>query len=353
MSGLKVFCDYHHGDLFYSLQLLFEKRLGAELYRSIGLEWAEQGFWNVFPHPATQEQYLGLAQTSEPRPLGLDGLPFPKEQLMNLNYRVEDGIHYVMDPSHNKIQRAIRLEKFKQMKFDIIISSMPPHIEPYNRLIELYQPQAKHIFQVGNAWTHLPGVKNILSSTAPFPVANGVNACFYHQEFDLDVYKYQKSTKPMVVNSYVHLMKELDLLAFYKQLLPDYTFTTYGASMDSIVHGAQNMANTMMDSGWTWHVKPEGDGYGHVLHSTYACGRPTIIKANYYAGKVGSYLLEDGVTCIDISKRDPMANAQLIREWSQPDKHQVMCQNAYNRFCEVVDYDKEEQEIRRFLENLK
>jgi len=62
---MKVFADLHHGDLFYSLQLLFEKRLKAELYRPVGIEWWKEGFWNVFNHPATAQQYLDFNSSGE------------------------------------------------------------------------------------------------------------------------------------------------------------------------------------------------------------------------------------------------------------------------------------------------
>ena len=352
MPGLKVFSDLHHADLYYSLQLLFEKRLDAELYRPIGMEWQQQGFWRVFDHPATAQQFLGLNQAIV-KPTDVHGNYLSEFQQLNLNYRFEDGIYYVYDPVHEKVQRAITLDKFKEMEFDIIISSLPQHIGPFNKLISLYQPRAKHIFQVGNAWGHLPGVTNILSSTAPFPVPPNINICFYHQEFDLEVYKFTEPKNPKIINSYIHLMRELDLLQLYKILLPDYVFTTYGASMDQVANGTQMVADKMSESGWTWHVKPEGDGFGHVIHSTYACGRPAIIKANYYRGKAAEHLLEDLVTCIDISKRSPVENAEIIKSMSQPDAHRQMCHNAYNRFKQMVDFDQEEQRIRHFLSNLR
>lgn len=43
---MRVLADYHHHDLFESLAILFEDRLGWELYRPIGMEWFDEGYWN-------------------------------------------------------------------------------------------------------------------------------------------------------------------------------------------------------------------------------------------------------------------------------------------------------------------
>jgi hypothetical protein len=189
---MRVLADFHHQDLYYSLQLLFEKRLGWELYRPIGLEWYHEKYWNVYPHIGTAQQYLSLDQAINP-PIGLDG-PFPEHKLLNKNYTFSDGIYYVNDPSKDKLNRGITLEKFKETEFDILVSSIPQHIAPFNGLIRKYHPKAKHIFQVGNAWGHLPGINNILASTAKFDTPPNINTCFYHQEFDLDVFRYEPPT---------------------------------------------------------------------------------------------------------------------------------------------------------------
>lgn len=351
---MRILADLHHGDLYYSLQLLFEKRLSGQLYRPIGMEWYTEGYWNIYPDPRTAQQYLALDQSIN-IPKDIFGNYLKPHHLLNANYTFEDGIYYVEDPTKDKVQRAITLDKFKEIKFDIIISSIPQHIGPFNKLISLYQPQAKHIFQVGNSWGHQPGVKNILASCAPFSAPRDVNVCFYHQEFDLDTYKYTlpDSSNVKKIRSYIQLMQDLNVLANYKQKLSEYQFKTYGAGMDDNVSKSCDLSLLMATSGWTWHVKPGGDGYGHILHNTYACGRPTIINSNYYNGKLGSQLLIDKITCIDISKHPIQEASNLIRHYSQPDEHQKMCENSYKRFKEVVDFNEEEQRIRTFLSVLR
>lgn len=351
-NKMNVFCDFHHTELYHSIKLLFEDRLGFNLYRPIGMEWQEQGYWKVFDHPATAAQFLSVNQKFDPGPEGLDGKVFEKEDLENYEYYIDNGIYFVKDFSKNVINKAITIDCFKDIKFDILIASIPQHIVPFQKLIVKYQPQAKLIFQVGNCWNSFPNVRNILSSTAPFQVNPGINVCFYHQEFDLNVFRFEKPVENKRVNSYIHYMKELELLEAYKLNLPDWKFTTYGAGMEDILHNQFDISKAIIDSGWTWHVKPEGDGFGHTIHNSYACGRPAIIKRNYYLGKAADSLLEDMVTCVDINARDISSNINILKHLSQPEVHEKLCENAYKRFCNVVNFNEEEVKIRKFIENL-
>lgn len=355
---MKIFADLHHGDLYYSLQLLFEKRLGAELYRPIGLEWYSEGYWHIFPHIDTARQFLATDQATRPPNLNNFLSPDQKPQdwgetyLLNKNYTIEDGIYYVLDPTKNKYQRGVTLEKFKSMNFDIIISSIPQHIGPFNKLIQLYQPQAKHIFQVGNAWGHQPGVRNILASTAPFSVPSGINACFYHQEFDLGEFRYEPPTNHDTVCSYIHFMQNKQLMTDYATNLPGWTFRSYGAGMEDTIALTSDIAKRMRNSAFTWHYKPGGDGYGHVLANTYASGRPAIVWQPFYQGKLMDKMFEDGVTCIDISKRSVADNVALLQRYSQPEEHVRLCEAAYRKFKDAVNFDEDERRVRSFLERL-
>lgn len=345
---MKILADFHHEDLFNSLQLLFEKRLGWELYRQIGLEWYTQDFWNVFPHPDTARQYLGTDQATN-HPKDIHGNLLPDRSCLNRNYTVEDGIYYICNPTKETIQRAVTLDKFKEMKFDIIISSMPQHIERFNRLISLYQPQAKHIFQVGNAWGHQPGVQHIMASTAPFNVPLGINVCFYHQEFNREVFCYKppepRHYEEKSIKSYVHWMRGPEVLQQYKSLLPEYKFTTCGAGMDIDIGRTRDVAAAMHNSLFSWHYKPEGDGYGYSSFTSYAVGRPQVVSANFYQGKLAGALMEDRKTCIDISRRSPHENADLVLYFSDPERHLQMCEAARDRFNQVVNFDYEFENI--------
>lgn len=350
---MRVLADHHHAALFHSLYMLFEERLGWELYRQIGPEWYPD-YWYIYDHPHTVNQFLGTHQGTE-IPLDVWGKPLPEQERKNLHYTVEDGIYYVRDVSHGATHRAITLDKFKEMDFDIVISSVPQHIGRFNKLVAKHQPKAKHIFQVGNAWTHLPGVNNIMASTAPFPVAPGINLVNYHQEFDLSHFKYEPPEFHNVVHSYVHYMKETHIMdsVASSPSLPGWTWRKFGAGMPQSIQDSRGVGDAMRASGWTWHYKPEGDGYGHTIFSSYACGRPAIVWGNFYQGKLASELFMDQKTCIDASRYPNTQLATLIKRFSEPDRHKRMCADAYTRFREVVDFDAEAEMLKRFLENLR
>lgn len=351
---MRVLADFHHQALYHSLYLLFEKRLGWELYRPIGKEWWEQGFWKVYDHPHTAEQFLGLHQGTEV-PMDVHGQPLPETERKNLHYKVEDGVYYIQDLTYGTTHRALRLEKFKNMEFDILLSSIPQHINPFNQLIASYQKNAKHIFQIGNSWSHVPGVNNILASCS----LNGLNinhnqhVVFYHQEFDLEVFKYVSPKFHNIVNSYVHYMKNPQHMIDTVSKLPGWTATTYGAGMQLQLQSADAVATALKNSAFTWHNKPEGDGFGHVIHSSYACGRPAVYWGSQYKGKAAGDLLEHGVTGID-AEQIPLSSLHLeLQKYAQPDTHKKMCENAFNRFREVVDFDMEFERIKLFLEHLR
>jgi hypothetical protein len=123
-------------------------------------------------------------------------------------------------------------------------------------------------------------------------------------------------------------------------------------SNDGIISGEEKIADIMSKSTFGFHVKPDGDGFGHLIHNWYACGRPVITNGSDYRDKLAGLLLEDGVTCIDLQKRNTQANINYIREMSKPENHMKLCQNSFKRFKEIVDFHEEEIAIKDFLDNL-
>ncbi|MCR4290478.1 MAG: hypothetical protein NUV86_09500 [Candidatus Scalindua sp.] len=341
----KVFCDLHHIGLYRSLQILFEERLGWELYRPIGEDWAIQGHWLIAQpygnNPGTIRQFLGT-----------DTHAWESYKFLNGDYVLEDNIYHIYDPITKTHQKAITLDTFKEMKFDIILSSYQPHDKTFADLISRYQPQAKHIAQMGNIF-QTTDVKNVMCSTKPYPVPEGKNVVFYHQEFDLNIFKYKEPVESLKITNFVNLHPAQFLYDCYKGALPDYEFKSYGASCpDGTITGEQNIADIMAASTFGFHVKPKGDGFGHVLHNWYACGRPVITNGSDYADKLGGELLIDGKTCLNLESCGFQENVNRIHYWSIPENHQEMCRNARDQFTKVVNYDEEFERIKQFLSNI-
>lgn len=341
---MRVLADLHHGDLYYSLQLLFEKRLGWELYRPIGLDWFTSGVWKI------GDPYLDPLDTAT-QFLGTENKTWDQYKNLNGDFTVEDGIYNVYDPVHNVHQKAMTLEKFKETDIDIVISSYQPHDITFAKLIKDFKPKAKHIAQMGNIYQETD-IKNIMCSTMPYETTDK-NIVFYHQEFDLDVFKYEKPTSHTIISSLVNILPKRDLFDLYKSILSEFTLKSYGASCeDGTLSSNKEIAELMQISAFGYHVKPQGDGYGHIIHNWFASGRPVITDGRDYEDKLAGELLIDGRTCIDISKTTFNSSINRIRYFSLPDNHQEMCDNAYKRFKDIVDFDEEFEDIKKFLEKV-
>lgn len=347
---MRIFCDRHHDGLAFSLRLL-AKRLGAEIYFPIGEEWYEKGFWHIAKpyndNPGTIKQYLSLDQRYKPA----DGTP-PLNTLSSVS-----ATHFeVEDLAHGDIVKTMSFGQFLNTDFDVIIGSIPAHWKAYTELRDKYKPKAKVVAQLGNIyWENEPmlkdgTVKNLLASVKQFDTP-GVNSVFYHQE--MPIVEYVILPFANKITSFVNCLPLPDLFMQYKQELHGFNMKAYGASCpDGWVNGYQNIYKSMQESDMGYHVKPHGDGMGHVWHSWFMIGRPVITNFSDYADKLGGQLFEHGVTGIDLERGTVEENCRLIRYCMGENILMKMSENARKRFMEVVNYDKEEEEIRKFLERL-
>lgn len=344
---MKVFADLHHGDLYHSLRMLFEQRLGWTLYRPIGLDWHEKGFWKYNDNMPTVNQYL--------KP--------PDNMVSGPAYNI------IPDPVHGEQDHCLTFEQFCDTDIDIVIASVRQHEDCYYRLIKEHKPKAKLIRQLANIHDVFdPKIcRNLLASVEPFAVPDDSVVVFYHQEFDIKLFEY-KPPRPSInykggrlcnsykIKNFMNCLpdsRDFQLWGKYKQKLQNFKWKMHGIlGHDGIVGGIQNVAKSMKATTYIWHVKYGGDGFGHVIHNAFALGRPIITRGSYYDQELAGRLIEDKKTCIDLDKRNFEENLKVINEFAVPDKHQKMCERAHERFCEVVDYDKEFESIKQFLAEL-
>ncbi len=341
---MKIFCDYHHGGLYKSLDLLLRKRMGHDLYRPIGLDWFEKGYWKI------AEPY-GNAMVTVNQFLGINHLGFDKYKNLNGNHYMKDDIYYVRDVNEKIYHKAITLKKFKEMRFDVVISSYQAHDYPYEDLVKKYQPKAKLVAQIGNAeqTTHF---RNVLSSVLDYFSKEDQQVLYYHQEFDLSVYKFQEPKQTNKISSFVNVLPEPQVYQEYKDILTEFDFKAFGSQCpDGLMGTPEDIVQEMGDCLFGWHIKPF-DGFGHVIHNWFACGRPVILWMSPYLQKFAGLLMEDGVTCINLEEHSQQENVDLIRKFSEPENHIKMCQSVRKRFKEVVNFDREAEEIKEFLDNL-
>lgn len=368
MKNLKVFTDFHHSGLLQSLILLFEDRLEGSVYRPIGRRWYVDGFWKVFDHPATVAQYLDIGGATP------DGTP----PLNNVISKPSDFVYKCFDISNKASNKAITFDGFMMEKFDIVIASLPQHIQPFRRLCDIHPNHPKLIYQIGNAWnisieegSMLDGV--LASAYFDFPgIINGHNGkpllvTRYHQEFDLNEYRPEwtfnnwddefSQTPTPLISSFVNCFsldnlfsEDWELFQKIEKLMPEYAFRCYGGQCRD--GGAGHVPTAIRLSSFVWHTKRGGDGYGHIIHNVPACGRPLIVKKEYYVGKLAESLLVDGGSCITIDGLSPTEIVNKIRHYEDPVLYQNLCIGAYSLFCHKVDFEKEQKQIEDFLDML-
>lgn len=323
-----VFSDFHHAGLLQSLVMLFEGRLGGELYRPIGLDWYHQGYWNVYPHIDTAKQYL------EPGSIPKDGTP----------------------PLNDDLSHVITFEDFKKTKFDILLASIPQHIEPFKELIMLYQPQAKLIFQIGNQWD-IPrnSVKNVMASAICEPPIQ-INYIQYHQEFDTNIFHYEPPKNTRKIYSFINCLgtsdlyrRDWELFLQLEKLLPDWEFKSFGGQCrDGWIEDGKPLADKIREATFIFHCKTNGDGYGHIIHNAAAIGRPLITRAADYKGKLAEPLINIATSILV----DNTPVAYIADQIRLNPVVGAMGEAIHRRFKSNVDFDKEEQEIRTFLNRL-
>lgn len=353
MSRPRILCDLHHGDLYRSLQLLFNRRLGWELYRPVGMEWFTEGYWALNDKRNTAEQYLGLHQIE---PKDVHGRPVTESfgPQAWINHGCDngiDGVHQVVLIGDEATQLAVRLETAKEMKFDIVLSSVSAHFPIYERFRQQYCPHAKHIYQSGNMHVPPAGVLNFLNSTtseAPH-VPNHVR---YHQEFDLAQFPCVPCNQPRSIVNLMHFQKFHNMEDWNGLLsqpqLADWPSKNYGAGNADGSCGDIPMA--LQNHGFLWHVKKGGDGYGYNIHNAFASGRPVITRLSHYRGQTAAPLMTDLQTVIDLDVHSmPEVARNLI---GIADDYETWRERVYKRFQEHVNFDAEFEQIKTFLDNL-
>ncbi len=349
---MRVLTDFHHSSLLMSTNLLLGIRLNMEVYRPIGMEWFDEGYWAINQQRDTAEQFL--AWHSQP----MDGTP----QLNDVNgWALDKGWGMVQDPGGNTLHKACSLEFFQNTEFDYVIASIPQHVPIFENLIAKFQPKAKLIVQMGNNWDiHQYQGKNVLASLKPIATP-GVNALFYHQEFDLEIFAAEPARPDSrCISSFVNVIEKMPQAWTDFKLLEHatrthgFTWKAYGGQCrDGNMTGPQELADKMREAMLIFHVKPGGDGFGHIIHNAYAVGRPIITRSSHYRNTLAESLLVPG-TFIDLDKHDlGEAKNMISRLLYMPDQVKDMSAKAAATFRAVVDYETEAKEVSKWLETLR
>jgi len=343
--------DFHHAGLLNSLILLFEKRLGGNVYRPIGEEWFEQGFWKVYDHPATVKQFLGIGGST----------PDGSERLNEVVDEPLEGLYHCKDIESHSTNKAITFDLFMKLQIDIVIASIPAHIKPFKYLCEIHPNRPKFIYQIGNSWNIEAGLSsNIMASANINDVPENIHFIKYHQEFNTNIFCPSVGIPDKKIYSFVnvfngqnHFASDWNLFTQLERQLLDWEFKSFGGQCrDGSCNGSHELAIKMQQARFIWHTKAGGDGYGHIIHNAAAVGRPLIVKKNYYWGKLAEALLIDGITCINIDNLGYEEIINKINYFNDAQRYNEMCVATYQNFIKVCNFDKEFRGLQNFLEKL-
>lgn len=350
---MRLLADFHHHDLWESLELLCE-RLGWTLYRPMGMEWFDEGYWNferAWHGDAVARQYLS-------------------EWGSDKKWHGWDSIGQRHDPSHNRNINLLTLSQARDLKPDIVMASVAHNHEGLHRFAR--EVGAKFGIHLGNVrFSPIDMTEDrwdladfgIVTSILPGPVPKP--HVVVHQEFSLTDFRHEtpQPNGSMVVSSFVNCFPENpQAYANFRAVAasrPQYDWRVHGAygSVPEDEYAAGNIdkcsavGDAMRNSDVAWHTKQWSDGFGHVIHDWFAVGRPVIGHEWYYRTQLAGPLWQEGVTSFDITDKSPEDVASLLdRLAGDADLRLRMGENAAARFREIVDFDEEEQAIRRMFE---
>jgi hypothetical protein len=330
----RLVVDRHHSGLFRSMQLLGQ-RLGIAVYAPVGQEWWDEGIWNfgryTYGDDRLARQFLYLNDAWQ-RPW--DG--------SNVWESIDSEF-----PDAPVMGVPLDIVRSTADEWAFVVASVPDNEDGFARLAR--EIGAQLVVQVGNTgqytnWGNDPLA--LVSSEMPI-LGRGIR---YHQEMEPVAFA------PVIdhrrVGSFVNCMSSMgrcwDLLAEYDRLA-DWAVDVYGIDGNAgIVKPYSELVGLMATYGWGWHDKAQGDGFGHVIHSWAAVGRPLIGHASHYRGRMAEPFWQDGVTCLDLDRHSVAEVVDIVRTM-HPDDHERMCRAIRAEFDRAVDYDAEAAAIADFL----
>jgi len=319
-----VLADRHHSGLYHSLQLL-ARRLGWTLYTPIGPEWWDRDYWMFGRSTYNDDRLAQQFLMGVPGPDGLGAPPdgeFPDWPIP-----------------------TVTLAEAQAMDWAFVIATVPDNEAGFYRFAQ--ERGARFVEQVGNTGQYVNWrLDPLVLSSSEMPIyGRGV---VYHQEMDPIAYRppMEIRTAASFVNCMIHMGSCWTLLQEAQALgLPVKVHGIEGP--DGIIKPYSALVDLMASVGWGWHDKAQGDGFGHVIHTWAAVGRPLIGHSSHYAGKMGERFWQDGVTCIDLDKHSIPETVETIRKMCAC-RHRDMSMAIRAEF-DAIDYEAETDAIRELL----
>lgn len=321
---MNILCDFvGHLDLYYSFHLLFEKRLGWKLYTPHGKGWNDINLVGIPDDASIQNQ--------------------------------KNGITHIKWSNHPLVLYGITFNKFKSMKFDLIITTSWENELVLFELSKSFSNE-KFIRHIANIHELPKYATNVLLSTKT-KMSNGVNWITYHPEHSEQYKPLDIKQESREINSFYNFIKstpvDYNLFKTIKNNLRDYAFKNYGLDCEYPLVLQTELYKKMQNSLFVWHTKG-GGCCGYVARQALACGKPLIVNKEYckiHQTLASDYLIDE-YNCIDVNCRSVIEICNLIRKWSEPNIYEIKSNNAVNTFRDICSFEKESILIKEWILSL-
>tara|TARA_R110000772_G_scaffold249530_2_gene363803 strand:- start:3745 stop:4719 length:975 start_codon:yes stop_codon:yes gene_type:complete len=177
---------------------------------------------------------------------------------------------------------------------------------------------------------------------------NNINHIYYKPPVDYDIFKNTGPSDNPVIGSYI---------VDYKGNFPE-DFLTYNEIRNRIkgirfdLHersSIENVAKAMQNSIASLHIK-RLEGYGMSIIQSMACGRPVFLPRRYAESKSYKFWALEGETALFFDSIEEMGEKlHLIGNKDYREKIQETCAK---KIREIINNEEQEQDLKRFLENL-
>ena len=340
LSNINWLADWHHSDLSWALHL-YAKRLGAKLWRPYLMPWYDKGYYRLYGHLGMPDPYRFIAEQ------------YLEKFIYNYDPQTQTGIGTEARKGCQDypLFNLLTLEQAKETPLDIIICSVRENEPYFRRFRNEFHPKAKLVRVSGNQLEESDEslYPNFMgSANCSFEMSKAPHKVLFHQEFDMNLCKPQLPRYTHNVYSFMNNLvadqgEESVAVGLWHEMehnLPEFNFRSYGGRCEyGRIYPKRALISKMLQSSFMFQIKYL-DGYGHILANSMALGRPVITKRECYKGKLLEKLLVDGKSCIYIDE-----GYERIREFANIDKLREMSKFTSDRFRELVNFDREWDEI--------
>jgi hypothetical protein len=237
---------------------------------------------------------------------------------------------------------SVTYEEFMDTHFDLFMYSQDPFLLSWKGKDMLtFDKVGLHLAYLNRGYcSPCPEyISNFLTSCKKSYEINGhaLNKLLYLEEFDVEYWRYKTINPNKTVVSLTHHLRRIenegDRWDSLQKKMSDFSFRMYGIESDIFeIKKKIHERDLLLSINWLWHPKWH-DGYGFVVHRSFAMGRPPIINWEYFQHKTLGRLLKDTENCLYLDD-NLVAMESKLTKYSQPDELHRISKNARDTFLE-------------------